>query len=108
MSETEALEIAKPWQEDEEFSCWYCGGEGWGIVGTDWDTDDAINGPYDGEVEKCPCCRCHNLLDRKKNWSDTMECHNCGKKMCNECAIAAMCGDDSYQTLLCPGCLSAS
>jgi hypothetical protein len=36
--------------------CHYCGGDGWGIVGTDWDTDDAINGPYDGEVQRCPCC----------------------------------------------------
>lgn len=34
----------------------YCGGDGYGIVGTDWDTDDAVNGPYDGEVQKCPCC----------------------------------------------------
>jgi hypothetical protein len=36
--------------------CSYCGGEGWGMVGVDWDTDDAINGPYDGEIEKCPSC----------------------------------------------------
>lgn len=36
--------------------CWYCGGEGWGIVGTDWDSDDPINGPYDGETERCPNC----------------------------------------------------
>jgi hypothetical protein len=42
--------------EDDERRCWYCHGEGWGIVGTDWDTDDAINGPYDGETERCPCC----------------------------------------------------
>jgi hypothetical protein len=32
---------------DEFFLCSYCDGDGWGIVGTDWDTDDAINGPYD-------------------------------------------------------------
>lgn len=37
-------------------SCHYCGGDGWGIVGTDWDSDDPINGPYDGETEQCPCC----------------------------------------------------
>jgi hypothetical protein len=36
--------------------CSYCDGQGWGIVGTDWDTDDAINGPYDGDDEKCPNC----------------------------------------------------
>ena len=42
--------------EEEERECWYCRGEGWGIVGTDWDSDDPINGPYPGEIEKCPCC----------------------------------------------------
>lgn len=36
--------------------CHYCGGEGYGVVGCDWDSDDPINGPYDGEIEKCPCC----------------------------------------------------
>lgn len=42
-------------EEAEEF-CHYCDGQGWGIVGTDWDCEDAINGPYDGETERCPCC----------------------------------------------------
>lgn len=42
--------------EDTDESCWRCGGEGWGIVGTDWDADDPINGPYDGDVERCECC----------------------------------------------------
>jgi len=42
--------------DDDDRDCSFCGGEGWGIVGTDWDTDDAINGPYDGEIEKCPNC----------------------------------------------------
>lgn len=42
--------------EDEGDWCYYCGGEGWGIVGCDWDSHDPINGPYPGEVEKCPCC----------------------------------------------------
>ncbi len=41
---------------DDERNCHYCGGEGYGIVGTDWDSDDPINGPYDGEIEECPCC----------------------------------------------------
>ena len=36
--------------------CHYCGGDGFGIIGVDWDSDDAINGPYDGEIEQCPCC----------------------------------------------------
>jgi len=37
-------------------TCHYCGGEGYGVVGCDWDSDDPINGPYEGEVQKCPCC----------------------------------------------------
>ena len=42
--------------DDEERRCWRCGGEGYGMVGLDWDSDDPINGPYDGEVVKCNCC----------------------------------------------------
>lgn len=42
--------------DEDDDGCSFCGGDGWGIVGTDWDTDDAINGPSDGEVEKCPNC----------------------------------------------------
>ena len=44
------------YMDDEDNLCHYCGGEGWGIVGTDCDSGDPINGPYDGETEKCPCC----------------------------------------------------
>lgn len=36
--------------------CWRCDGEGCGIVGTDWDCEDGVNGPYDGEVQECRCC----------------------------------------------------
>jgi len=36
--------------------CHTCRGDGWGIVGVDWDSDDYINGPYDGEVSPCPNC----------------------------------------------------
>jgi len=42
--------------DDYEYECWRCHGEGWGIVGVDWDSDDYINGPYDGEVVECDCC----------------------------------------------------
>ncbi len=42
---------------DPGAACWQCGGDGWGIVGQSWASDDPINGPYDGEVEKCPNCR---------------------------------------------------
>lgn len=45
------------WRDpDDEPVCWYCHGEGWGIVGNDWDSDDPINGPYDGDVQRCPNC----------------------------------------------------
>jgi hypothetical protein len=42
--------------DDEDEYCHYCGGEGWGVIGNDWDSDDPINGPYPGEMERCPCC----------------------------------------------------
>jgi hypothetical protein len=42
--------------EPNEELCHTCGGDGWGIVGVDWESDDPINGPYDGEIEKCPNC----------------------------------------------------
>ena len=42
--------------DDDWEPCWRCNGHGWGIVGVDWDCEDAINGPYDGETEKCHCC----------------------------------------------------
>lgn len=49
--------------DDEDFDgdpdaqwCHYCCGEGWGIIGDDWDSDDPINGPYPGESQRCPCC----------------------------------------------------
>ena len=48
--------------------CHYCGGDGWGIVGTDWDTDDAINGPYAGEIEECPCCHGSGLAKDCTFW----------------------------------------
>ena len=44
------------WGDEDDDRCETCGGDGWGIVGTDWDCDDGINGPYDGEVAKCPDC----------------------------------------------------
>jgi hypothetical protein len=40
----------------EDSCCHYCCGEGFGIVGTDWDSDDGVNGPYPGDIEQCPCC----------------------------------------------------
>ena len=42
--------------DGEDQLCHQCGGDGWGIVGVDWDSDDPINGPYVGEIEPCPCC----------------------------------------------------
>jgi hypothetical protein len=61
-------EDADPYDEDRESDCYYCGGQGVGIVGLDWDTDDAINGPYDGETEKCPCCNGSGLAKDCTFW----------------------------------------
>lgn len=41
---------------DDWEPCHYCDGDGRGIVGVNWDCDDPVNGPYDGEIEECPCC----------------------------------------------------
>lgn len=54
--------------DPEELECWHCCGEGWGIVGTDWDSDDPINGPYNGEVEWCPCCHGSGLAKDCTFW----------------------------------------
>ena len=45
-----------PDSDDEDQLCHQCDGDGWGIVGVDWDPDDYINGPYVGEIERCTCC----------------------------------------------------
>lgn len=44
------------WPDEDDDSCSYCGGDGWGIVGTDWGCEDGVNGPYNGEIEQCPNC----------------------------------------------------
>lgn len=59
---------------------------------------------FDPTLEKC--ARCSKPLQPSGNWSDEMVCEQCGKLMCDKCAREAMCGDDSYPYLLCPGCLS--
>ena len=43
------------WSEDMN-DCHYCDGDGWGIVGVDWDSKDPLWGPRDGDIEECPCC----------------------------------------------------
>jgi hypothetical protein len=53
---------------DEDELCWQCNGDGWVIVGVDWDTDDAINGPYDGEIVRCPCCNGSGLAKDCQYW----------------------------------------
>jgi hypothetical protein len=55
------MPTSEPENDDDEYddrprACWHCGGEGWGIIGDDWESDDPINGPYPGEIERCPCC----------------------------------------------------
>ena len=55
------IELNDDWdgEEDldpEEVFCWTCGGDGCGVVGVDWESEDCVNGPYPGEIEKCPNC----------------------------------------------------
>lgn len=52
---------------DEPHLCHFCGGDGWGIVGTDWDNDDPINQPY-GVVQECPCCHGSGKADDCTFW----------------------------------------
>ena len=54
--------------DDEPEFCWQCDGDGWGIVGVDWDPDDYINGPYVGEIERCPCCGGSGKAEDCKYW----------------------------------------
>lgn len=49
--------------DDENATCWQCGGEKYLIAGEDIDVDDPVNG-FDwsmgvnaGQVGKCPCCK---------------------------------------------------
>ena len=55
-------------EPDPDRWCHTCGGDGWGVTGTDWDCDDPINGPYDGEIEKCPNCRGSGLAKDCRYW----------------------------------------
>lgn len=56
--------------EDEETAdlCHYCGGEGSGIIGTDWDCEDPVNGPYNNDIEECPCCHGSGLAKDCTFW----------------------------------------
>ena len=54
--------------DDGDNECWYCHGDGSGMVGVDWDSDDLINGPYPGDVERCPCCRGSGLAKDCTFW----------------------------------------
>ena len=53
-------------ERDRVLACPTCNGQGWGFVGTDWDSDDPINGPYDGESETC--WNCHGSGRAKDCW----------------------------------------
>lgn len=57
-----------PDDDGEERHCHYCGGDGWGIVGDNWESDDPINGPYPGEIEECPCCHGSGLAKDCTFW----------------------------------------
>ena len=41
---------------DDCWPCHTCHGEQWGIIGGDWESEDPINGPYEGDIERCPNC----------------------------------------------------
>ena len=43
------------WSDDDERACWQCRGEGWGIVGVDWDALEP-GWDMDGDIQQCPCC----------------------------------------------------
>ena len=67
MSESDVTIDVYPDFDTDEL-CWYCDGEGFGIVGVDWDCDDGVNGPYDGETETCPCCHGTGRADDCTFW----------------------------------------
>lgn len=51
-------ETEEPWDgehDDESRGCWYCGGEGWGIVDLDFPCDDPL-WDLPGSVIRCRCC----------------------------------------------------
>ena len=41
---------------DPDWACWYCGGDGWGVVGADMFEEDWEHGEFFGDVIKCPNC----------------------------------------------------
>lgn len=57
------------WSDEPVHLCWHCGGEGFGIVGVDWDQDDPINNdpPMDAS-DTCPCCRGSGLAKDCTFW----------------------------------------
>lgn len=53
------IEFDDDYEDDFDYQdnlCPYCNGDGWGLVGVDWDCEDGINGPFDGESQQCPWC----------------------------------------------------
>lgn len=57
--------------DDAEPECTYCGGDGYGIEGEDWDMDDPINGPWDADedgISPCPNCRGSGLAKDMRFW----------------------------------------
>ena len=53
---------------DSDDRCPDCGGDGWGIVGLDWESDDPINGPYPGESQQCPNCHGSGKAEDCTTW----------------------------------------
>lgn len=65
------MSLADHDHDDDEFDsdrfCWRCGGDGFGIVGSDWDNDDPIN-EDDGTIERCDCCGGTGLAEDCRYW----------------------------------------
>jgi hypothetical protein len=54
--------------DPDEQRCWRCHGQGWGIVGCDWDSDDPDDESSDGEIEECDCCGGSGLAEDCEYW----------------------------------------
>ncbi len=51
--------------------CTYCGGDGYGVEGEDWEMDDPINGPWNADengISPCPNCHGSGLAKDMTFW----------------------------------------
>ena len=52
---------------DEESDCRTCGGDGWGVVGDDWDAADPF-WDIPRTIQRCPNCRGSGLAKDQQFW----------------------------------------